>query len=105
MSTTRKKGIVPRVKGAVNTLRRRFNSMLPGTLNPAVAWGRCPANRTGDVTVFFPCSTTRISCGLTGIVSYRKKQPETGRIDTADVDAMVGGIKSSRYAVLEKKDA
>ena len=54
--------------------------------------------------VFFPCHNNILCCGLTGIVSFKKKKKTEGRIDIASLNDMLKKIEDNCYANCRQND-
>ena len=95
-------GFCYRVIHTVKTLRRCINSFFPKSLNPLISFGRLPDDTAGNILVFFPCSITVLSCGLTGIVSYRGTRPPGAGIDLSVLNRMADKVEAGRFSVQKR---
>ena len=73
-------------------------------LSTNVYFGKYMAGVPDGSMVFFPCHNNILCCGLTGIVSFKKKKKTEGRIDIASLNGMLKKIEDNCYANCRQND-
>jgi glucosamine--fructose-6-phosphate aminotransferase (isomerizing) len=83
-----------KILGLINQM---FGLIL-GFLSAEVYFGRHTAHVTDGSIVFFPCQDNILCCGLTGIVSFKKKNKTDSRIDINSLKDILIKIQDFCYA-------
>jgi glucosamine--fructose-6-phosphate aminotransferase (isomerizing) len=83
---------------------RQMFGLIPGFLLADVYFGRHTADVTDGSMVFFPCQDNILCCGLTGIVSFKKKNKTHDRIDINSFKDMLIKIQDLCYANCRQND-
>ena len=73
-------------------------------LSAEVYFGRHTSDVTDGSIVFFPCRDNILCCGLTGIVSFKKKNKTDSRIDINSLKDMLIKIQELCYANCRKNE-
>ena len=73
-------------------------------LSAEVYFGRHTSDVTDGSIVFFPCRDNILCCGLTGIVSFKKKNTQQNHIDINTLKDMFKNIQDLCYANCSRDD-
>ena len=80
------------VRARTKSRRRQWQDALGALLHRQVYWGRDLSRVPRGSLVFFPYHPNRLSCGMTGIVSFKSKPGSDTRIDIPGLDDQVRAL-------------